>query len=160
MIRAKREKERWKMVINEAFVCVFYLSTHFTSNRQYDVQEWQETLRRRPILTGGYLRPTLSNRPLPRLKPQPMAISGMIYKRRVARDRRMTATLRLREWRDDLFREHVFESKLQKSSPEMVDRVFADHNGWGASFPFIVYPFHQFSLKQCVCRTAHTYHSR
>jgi hypothetical protein len=135
-----------------------YLSTHFTSNRRYDVQEWQERLRNRPILTGGYLRPTLSNPPLPRLKPQPMAISGMIFKRRVARDRRMTAASRLREWRDDLFREHVFESKLQKSSPEMVDRVFADHNGWGTSFYYT--SIHYFSLKQCVCRTAYTYHSR
>ncbi|EAL22159.1 hypothetical protein CNBC2970 [Cryptococcus deneoformans B-3501A] len=42
-----------------------------------------------PRLTGGYLRPTLFNPPLPRLKPQPIGLSMMIHNRLRKRERRM-----------------------------------------------------------------------
>lgn len=49
----------------------------------------QDPSRRPPRLTGGFIRPTLFNVPLPRLKPQPLRISMMIKDRRRRRERRI-----------------------------------------------------------------------
>jgi hypothetical protein len=75
---------------------------------------WQAKLRNRPILTGGFLRPTLFNKPLPRLKPQPLAITFIIAKRRAARERRMEKMAKLQEAMMDLKVERQFEEGLRK----------------------------------------------
>jgi hypothetical protein len=54
----------------------------------------------------------LSNGPLPRLKPQPAHISGMIHKRRVARARRIEKQRALFENLQDLQAEAKFEASL------------------------------------------------
>ncbi|KIM77743.1 hypothetical protein PILCRDRAFT_76421 [Piloderma croceum F 1598] len=95
MVAAKREKETWKHIFRKEMA-------------------WQERMRTRPILTGGYLRPSLFNRALPRLKPQPAHISMMIYKRRLGRERRSRRVTRISEWRKDLRGEAGFESALSK----------------------------------------------
>ncbi|OBZ68991.1 hypothetical protein A0H81_11151 [Grifola frondosa] len=59
MIEAKRDKEKFKMMLIEAI-------------------EWREKMKRRAILTGAYHRPTLYNRPLPRMKPQPVHVTATI----------------------------------------------------------------------------------
>ncbi|KAH8112251.1 hypothetical protein DFH11DRAFT_1706665 [Phellopilus nigrolimitatus] len=93
MIGAKREKEQMKDVLRRELA-------------------WQERLRHRPILTGAYLRPTFFNGPLPRMKPQPVHISMMIRRRRLARERRGEKYAELVEHRDDIYRESTFEEAL------------------------------------------------
>lgn len=69
-------------------------------------------MRNRPIMTGALMRPSLFNRPLPRLKPQPTHISGMIWNRRRARELRLQKFELWTSWRDDLRRERAFEANL------------------------------------------------
>ncbi|KAG6865178.1 hypothetical protein C0991_004621 [Blastosporella zonata] len=90
---------------------------------------WQAKLANRPIMTGGFLRPTFANRPLPRLKPQPWHITSMIFKRRAAREKRMIALADIQERIQDL----NFEAKLEAGAAELarkvgaVEPVFASH---------------------------------
>ncbi|KAG6910867.1 hypothetical protein DXG01_007184 [Tephrocybe rancida] len=92
---------------------------------------WQARLANRPIMTGGFLRPSFANGPLPRLKPQPIHITGMIRKRRAARQRRMETLADLQEHIQDL----NFEAKLEAGAAELagmkgqVEPVFAEHMG-------------------------------
>ncbi|CAL1712700.1 unnamed protein product [Somion occarium] len=95
--------------------------------------EWQERLRNRPILTGSYLRPTLYNPPLPRLKPQPIHVTGMIVWRKKARMRRFSLRELLWDWRDDLQRENKFElmlaEEVKNRGEKGFERVFG-HQDW------------------------------
>ena len=74
-------------------------------------------MRNRPIMTGGYMRPTWFNKPLPRLTPQPIHISMMIASRRKARASRMVRFERYNEWKEDMKHEATFERLLQKELP-------------------------------------------
>ena len=58
------------------------------------------------------MKPSIHNGPLPRLKPQPDHISGMIHKRRVARPRRVEVQRTLLSHLEDLQAEAQFESSL------------------------------------------------
>ncbi|KAG6813935.1 hypothetical protein H0H92_005189 [Tricholoma furcatifolium] len=80
---------------------------------------WQKRLANRPIMTGGFLRPTFANRPLPRLKPQPMHITGMILKRRAARERRMLTLAELQESILDL----KIEAEIESGAAELAGKV-------------------------------------
>jgi hypothetical protein len=73
-------------------------------------------MRNRPILTGGYHRPTLNNRPLPRLKPQPHAITMMIRKRILARTRRAQKQHELSQGLEDIKHEKAFEKNVEEES--------------------------------------------
>ncbi|KZP21455.1 hypothetical protein FIBSPDRAFT_860637 [Athelia psychrophila] len=112
ILQAKREKERWK-------------------DRFREQLKWQQKLRNRPIMTGAYLRPSAFNRALPRLKPQPIHISGMIHRRRKARERRMEHGRESQEWQRDLKREAEFETalsvKAQREGTAM-ESVYAPHH--------------------------------
>ncbi|KAF8071824.1 hypothetical protein FPV67DRAFT_1412243 [Lyophyllum atratum] len=90
---------------------------------------WRIKLANRPIMTGGFLRPTHANRPLPRLKPQPWAITSMIHKRRMARERQALRLLDLRESINDLKLEAEFETGVAKlaGSDKTFMPVFASH---------------------------------
>ncbi|KAF7430485.1 hypothetical protein PC9H_006193 [Pleurotus ostreatus] len=90
---------------------------------------WQKRLKNRPMLTGSFLRATLSNRPLPRLKPQPLAITMMIKRRRAARERRALKLMAVNEWIDDLRREREFEDGLKKHATASFDPVYTGPDG-------------------------------
>lgn len=55
----------------------------------FSQQAWRHRLANRPILTGTFLRPSPFNKPLPRMRRQPLALSMMIRKRRAAHARRI-----------------------------------------------------------------------
>lgn len=97
MIASKREKTAWKMRILEAF-------------------NWEAKLRSRPIFKGSFIRPSFDNKLLPRLIPQPAHITGMIVRRRLARDRRWQQRETLKSWAHDLRCESLFEYALLKSA--------------------------------------------
>lgn len=97
MIASKREKTAWKMRILEAF-------------------NWEAKLRSRPIFKGSFIRPSFDNKLLPRLIPQPAHITGMIVRRRLARDRRWQQRETLKSWAHDLRCESLFEYALLKNA--------------------------------------------
>ncbi|TFK39489.1 hypothetical protein BDQ12DRAFT_57975 [Crucibulum laeve] len=95
--------------------------------------EWREKLRNRPILTGGYLLPSLSNGPLPRMKPQPLNVTLMILDRRRAREKRIARQGRFKEMLRDLRIEREFEEGLQKMerlNGREMELVFGGANFW------------------------------
>ncbi|VDC01355.1 unnamed protein product [Peniophora sp. CBMAI 1063] len=77
-----------------------------------DEQHWREHLRNRPILTGAFMRPSFHNGPLPRMKPQPKHITGLIVSRLRARVRRGEQQRLLAEWKQDVQVEAVLENQL------------------------------------------------
>jgi hypothetical protein len=90
-------------------------------------------MRNRPIVTGALMRPSLYNPPLPRLKPQPVHISAMIWNRRRVRDLRLEKQELWTSWRDDLRRESIFEANLTRKVQEdgmSFERVFDDVKEW------------------------------
>ncbi|KAJ7167554.1 hypothetical protein C8R46DRAFT_1163090 [Mycena filopes] len=92
LVAAKIEKEHWKRLARAEVA-------------------WQAHLARRPIFTGAIIKATLYNPPLPRLKPQPPGISGMIRWRMRARERRFAYVERLREEKADMQAEAAFEEE-------------------------------------------------
>jgi len=70
------------------------------------------------------MKPTLYHGPLPRLKPQPDHISGMIHKRRVARARRVERQRALLSQMQDLQVEAKFEGNLAANG-EQFERCFS-----------------------------------
>ncbi|KAI9058128.1 hypothetical protein FKP32DRAFT_1581897 [Trametes sanguinea] len=93
---------------------------------------WWERMRTRPIMTGAYLKPSIYNRPLPRLVPQPLHITGMIVARRKARQRRQALQETLKEHMKYLEIERVVERMLaQKASKEgkSIESVYLDGSG-------------------------------
>lgn len=78
-------------------------------------------MRNRPILTGGYHRPTVNNRPLPRLKPQPLPITMMIRNRIHARARRGQRQWEMSQGLEDLRLEKEFEQNVEKESKGLMD---------------------------------------
>ncbi|KAG8690481.1 hypothetical protein FRC11_011304 [Ceratobasidium sp. 423] len=77
--------------------------------------EWIYQMRNRPVLTGGFMRPTLFHKLVPRMYRQPIHLSMMIRRRRMARARRLEEQRRLIEWKLDILREREFESRLIES---------------------------------------------
>ncbi|PIL22775.1 hypothetical protein GSI_15469 [Ganoderma sinense ZZ0214-1] len=96
--------------------------------------DWYERMRTRPIMTGGYLRPTLFNKGLPRLVPQPQHISGMITSRRRARERRIARFDTMQEYANLLYTEFRFEDALATAAErggQPIERVFTeDTTAW------------------------------
>lgn len=84
----------------------------------------QEKMQHRPIVTGGYIRASFYNKPLPRMRPQPLHITMMLKERRLARDRRGTLYSNLEEWLYDLRAEARFEEDLEKMSGVEIQDVF------------------------------------
>lgn len=85
----------------------------------YEDMEWRYRLKNRPILTGTYLRASLYNRVMPRMRNQPEAIGRMMRKRKVARTRRREKMMVAQEALQDLSLEQQFERLLgrQVSTP-------------------------------------------
>ena len=76
-------------------------------------------MRHRPIMTGAYHKPSLFNKPLPRLSPQPVHITGMISARRKARANRIARQELLQENLALLESERKFEMRLAKNSADV-----------------------------------------
>ncbi|KAH9889921.1 hypothetical protein C8Q73DRAFT_736399 [Cubamyces lactineus] len=94
---------------------------------------WQERMRTRPIMTGGYLKPSFFNKPLPRLRPQPLHITGMIVSRRKARQRRLDRNDALQDEKAFLDFESSFENALAANSGSSFERFFSNHmSSWRA----------------------------
>ncbi|KAH0831113.1 hypothetical protein J3R83DRAFT_13679 [Lanmaoa asiatica] len=111
MIASRRERREFGRLVREAI-------------------EEQARLRTRTIFKGSFIRPTLYNKLLPRLVPQPVSISCMINKRRLRRQRRYEQSVELTEWIKDLEMESVFEKQLRRSGGR-IDPVFSDDpNAW------------------------------
>ncbi|KAJ7320891.1 hypothetical protein DFH08DRAFT_1034772 [Mycena albidolilacea] len=80
-------------------------------------QAWQARLRSRPNLTGTLVtEPTLCNPPLPRMKPQPPAISQIILTRMRTRIRRVARAEQLDQDMHDLRREAAFEDDVARAA--------------------------------------------
>jgi len=86
------------------------------------IQAWIDRMRNRPIMSGGYLRPSINNRPLPRFYRQPIHITMMIRSRVVSAMRRLERQTKLMAWLDDLKAEEVLHSTLWKQG------VYASEN--------------------------------
>lgn len=95
LIEMKRKKEHWKQVLRIEM-------------------EWQEKLRKKPIVTGALLPATLDNRPMPRLYPQPAMFGSMFIKRRRTRELRLARHRRYAEEALDLVREVDFEEGARR----------------------------------------------
>ncbi|KAJ7067837.1 hypothetical protein C8F01DRAFT_1049494 [Mycena amicta] len=93
LIAAKLDKEHWKDLVRAEVA-------------------WQDRLKSRPILTGGIMKGTYFNPPLPRMKPQPTAISMMIQTRMRVRERRWARREQLLESLQTLAEEEKFEEGL------------------------------------------------
>lgn len=87
------------------------------------------------MLTGSMMRPTLDNGPMPRLWPQPDHISHIIYKRKLARERRFQHQLYLQELKKDVMREAEFEEGVATATDVNVDMVFgrSQRDEWTAA---------------------------
>lgn len=137
MLAEKYQKEHWKLILRKELVSrppIMTLLFCFSPIYYYQ-QAWQEKLRSRPILTGAPFRATHFNRPLPRLHPQPAHISGMINKRRRARELRIERGFQVLEWTRDMQREVAFEAALAKNTQAtgvQVEKVFRPYmREWG-----------------------------
>ncbi|KAF7301222.1 hypothetical protein MIND_00687000 [Mycena indigotica] len=93
LLAAKAEKHYWKGLVRAEVA-------------------WQERLKSRPILTGGLMKATYFNPPLPRMKPQPMQISKIIMARKRVRDRRWALREQLIDHSNLIFEEQRFEQGL------------------------------------------------
>lgn len=74
----------------------------------------------KPRLTGGFLRPTVFNPPLPRLKPQPLRLSMMIKRRIKRRDARIEMFRQLQDKQEDMRKEVGFLRSLGIDWPEKI----------------------------------------
>ena len=84
-------------------------------------------------MTGGYLRPSFYNKPLPRLNPQPTSISVMIFRRRRARSRRVLDSRKWKNWIADLGLERQFEAYLAahtRLTGQMFEPIYKDMRSW------------------------------
>ncbi|KZT43782.1 hypothetical protein SISSUDRAFT_1124464 [Sistotremastrum suecicum HHB10207 ss-3] len=116
MIAAKREKVQMMGILVNEF-------------------KWLDKLRNRPIMTGGYLRASYFNPPLPRLNPQPDKLSMMIRARRLARFRRVGRAQSFAEAMTLLRVERIFEDRLETTAKEFGQKfksVFRPREAWAA----------------------------
>lgn len=96
-------------------------------------------MRNRAILTGAIVRPTLFNKPFPRMKPQPIHVSRMIHKRRKARERRGERQGLLLAFKDYIRQERIFENNLfqdVKARGLTFETIFQTPYEWRAFYSF------------------------
>jgi hypothetical protein len=134
LIAVRRAKDEWKAIYRREIVISFtrwligMLLTHSPLP-----QEWIQKLQKRPILTGAYHRATYYNRPLPRMKPQPIHVTMMIKKRMAARWNRHAKTELWKEWKEDIKRERSFEQSLFEREGPVFQPEYTTRE-WGARF--------------------------
>ncbi|PPQ83399.1 hypothetical protein CVT25_003846 [Psilocybe cyanescens] len=106
MILLKREKSQMKRLMCEEL-------------------DWQLERRNQPMMTGGFIRPTVLNIPLPRMKPQPQATSMIFVKRRMAREKRHFRRESFEDELQDLQIEADLEKRLQRTLSKPFPDVFS-----------------------------------
>jgi len=120
------------MVIPDDFLVI--------GSTDHHLQAWIDKMRNRAIMTGGYLRPTWFNKPLPRLSPQPIHITMMIASRRKARTSRTVRFEQYSEWKEDMKSEARFERLLQEELPpeqaQQFQMIFQDRE-WSTCSIFL-----------------------
>lgn len=114
MLEAKRDKDILEDMVRKELVCPHPVTSFVNLPSHSNCQVWQERLRTRPRLTGAIMNATLYNKPLPRLKPQPINITGILASRHRKRIMRQAQLESLNELRLDLQRECEFEANLEK----------------------------------------------
>lgn len=80
--------------------------------------KWIQRMKKRPYLTGAFMRPTLYNKPLPRMRNQPIHITMMIKHRILARIRRIERQQKATEWLEDIRAERELEQRLLEEGME------------------------------------------
>lgn len=138
MIASKRERREFGRLVREALVRAPITDPRSSYQSSTDAirytQEEQAHLHTRTIFKGSFIRPTLYNKLLPRLVPQPVSISCMIHKRRLVRERRYQQSVEVIEWLKDLQMECVFEKQLRRQSGARIQPVFSDDlDAWRTS---------------------------
>ena len=126
MIAAKRESEKWKQLVRDQLVGTqlrFYLQfpsnpipccARGLTNCPVSLFKMEENMmRHRAILTGTFQRATYYNKPLPRMKVQPLHVSGMIRNRLRARERRHVKQWTLMSLKKHIEAEAKFERVLE-----------------------------------------------
>ncbi|GJJ11746.1 hypothetical protein Clacol_005984 [Clathrus columnatus] len=96
LLEIKTTKERWKQIFDKEM-------------------EWSKKMSNRAILTGSIVRPTIYNKPFPRMRPQPIHVSRMIHSRRRARERRGERRQLLLDYKNYIRQEQFFEYKLSQN---------------------------------------------
>jgi len=94
-------------------------------------------MRHRAILTGTFHRATHHNKPLPRMKVQPLHVSGMIHKRLRARERRQVQLWTLVSLKRHMEAEFKFEGMLEREAArfgQKFESVF-QHMDWRECTP-------------------------
>ncbi|KAJ3754873.1 hypothetical protein EV360DRAFT_86440 [Lentinula raphanica] len=92
-LKLRSEKSQWALLVEKEL-------------------EWQRHLKNRPILTGGFVHPTLYHPPFPRMKPQPVSISRSIASRMKQRERRFAKIEELTRIKDMIRKEQYMEQGL------------------------------------------------
>ena len=82
----------------------------------FPIQMEENMMRHRAILTGTFQRATHYNKPLPRMKVQPLHVSGMIQKRLRARERRRDQHWTLISLTKHMESEARFERALERDA--------------------------------------------
>lgn len=107
----------------------------------------------RPILTGTYIRASLLNKPMPRMKPQPAAIHHMIRARALNRLHRQEKIQKLKEQESDLALDAQLERGLMNLTSNRgvpFDPIYADgeglKEGWSTSLCILRYAPTHFRL--------------
>ncbi|GJE88826.1 LYR motif-containing protein [Phanerochaete sordida] len=112
--KANAGDKHWQAVL-QRYSKMVYIRREKQSMARYIGAElaWQRMWKNRPILTGGYVMPSVYNGPLPRMKPEPAHLSGMVNWRRAARARRTAQFMSNFETLRDVDREARAERMLE-----------------------------------------------
>ena len=154
LIAAKRENEKWKQCVRNQLVsrhplCTLLRTYSPDHSTPVSIQMEENMMRHRAILTGTFHRASYYNKPLPRMKVQPLHVSGMINKRLRARERRRLQHSTLRSLTRDMKEEAVFETMLKRSAARFgqdFESVF-QHTDWRE---YILLSFHTFPPRAVV----------
>jgi len=141
MIAARRENERWKQLVRNQLVSPYLrlnlqLPLHSISNHVrplfFHIQMEENMMRHRAVLTGTFQRATWYNKPLPRMKVQPLHVSGMIQKRILARERRRDQHWTLLSLTKHMEAEARFERALERDAARFGQRFTSvfQHVDW------------------------------
>ncbi|KAJ3551122.1 hypothetical protein NM688_g4914 [Phlebia brevispora] len=90
-----------------------------------DDMMWEYRTRPRPRVTGSILRASLYNKPMPRLKPQPINITGILVSRHHKRAVRQAQLDNLLELKRDIRREYDFEKALEHNENLQFPKVMS-----------------------------------
>ncbi|KAF9045790.1 hypothetical protein BDZ89DRAFT_137027 [Hymenopellis radicata] len=121
--------------------------------QEQDALDWIHRLRNRPILTGAFMHSSIALPPLPRMKPQPPAISGMMRYRLRKYEEKTQKRERISSLVADLKHEADFESRLIAPKQQFFQPFMSQ---WAAPL-HAEYKFHQAWLTAAINRGKSTF---